>query len=474
MTTAEILVTNGVVVTMDPDRRVYEDGAVAIEGRDIVEVGPTEEVTANMDAERLIDATGQLVMPGLVNTHVHVPDILYRGRGKERSLHDWLVNVKQPFVAAMNAEDHQLAATLYCREALLAGVTTFVENAGGTGTGYDPSVVEAKLDVYDEMGIRNVYAPAFLDREMDPALSRYVECQQRKAPDVAHVEGPLPETDDALSRVESLIREYHGTANGRQSVWPAPFLAWGVTPEGLAGAVELAETYDVMTTTHTAESPQQERHLASSVEYLDSADYLGERTLLGHCVQLSEADIRLLAATDTRVAHNVVTNCSLGTGVAPVPTMLQYGVTVGLGTDNIDQNDTVNLLSDMRFAGTVHKAARQDPAAMTAEQVLAMATIDGARAIGRADDLGSLERGKTADLVLLDLERPHLTPYSDVASLLVYQVQGTEVTTVLCNGSLVVEGRSLSVESTHLPDSRQRLFDRCAELASESGIDSLD
>jgi len=471
--TADIVFAGGVVVTMDPDRRVYQDGAVAIEDERIVAVGPSAEVTARTEAQRRIDASGQLLLPGLIDTHVHVPDVLYRSHGKERGLHDWLFNVKHPFVAAMDVDDHRVAAALYCQEALLAGVTTFVENAGGTGTGYDPGVIAAKLGVYDEIGSRNVYAHGFLDRESDDEMERYAVQQRRKEPGVRHVETPPAETEEALDTVESLIEEYHGTANGRQSVWPGPFLAWGVSPEGLAGAYDIARRHDVMTTTHTAESPQQERTLASSVEYLESAGYLGEHTLLGHCVQVSEADIRRLAETDTRVAHNVVTNCSLGTGVAPVPAMRRHGVTVGLGTDNIDQNDTVNMLSDMRFAAMVHKAADRDPAAIDAQTVLSMATIDAARAIGRGDDLGSLESGKLADLIALDLDRPHLTPYSDVASALVYQARGSEIATVVCNGQLVVEEGSLSNHPAALPDSRNELFDRCENLVTEAGLDTL-
>ena len=471
--TVDVVIAGGVVVTMDADRHVYENGAVAIEDERIVAVGPTEEVTAETDARRRLDASGQLLLPGLINTHVHVPDILYRSRGKERGLHDWLFNVKHPFVGAMDAEDHRVAASLYCQEALLAGVTTFVENAGGTGSGYDPDVIAGKLGVYDEIGVRSVYAHGFLDAESDEAMQRYAVQQRRKEPGVRHVETPPAETEAALDTVESLIEEYHGTANGRQSVWPGPFLAWGVSPEGLAGAYDIAQRHDVMTTTHTAESPQQERNLASSVEYLESAGYLGEHTLLGHCVQVSDADIRRLAETDTRVAHNVVTNCSLGTGVAPVPTMRRHGVTVGLGTDNIDQNDTVNMLSDMRFAATVHKAATRDPAVIDAPAVLSMATIDAARAIGREDELGSLESGKLADLVALDLDRPHLTPYSDVASALVYQARGSEITTVICNGEVVVEDGSLATLPGALPDSREQLFDRCEQLATEAGLDTL-
>jgi len=467
----DTILNSGVVVPIDERHRVLDPGSVAIDGTDIVAVGETDEIRDTYDADRVVDASGQVVIPGLINTHVHVPDILYRGRGKARGLHDWLFNVKHPFVAAMEPEDHALAADLYCRESLRSGITTFVENAGGLGNGYDDETVEAKLSVYDEAGLRNIYAHGFLDNGGDPEFESFAETQRRKEPDVVHAGDPPLETGAALDRVESLIEAHHGTADGRQSVWPGPFLAWGVSPEGLAGAYDIAERYDVMTTTHTAESPVQERTLATSVEYLESAGYLGERTLLGHCVQVSEADIRRLASTDTKVAHNVATNCSIATGVPPVPAMQAAGVTVGLGTDNIAHNDTANLIADMRVAALVHKVDRRDPGLMPAQRVLEMATLDAARAVGRGDELGSLEPGKRADIVCLDLDHPHLTPHADVASLLVYQATGTEVSTVICNGEVVVKDGTC----TALGDSpdRESVRERSRALMATAGLDQL-
>lgn len=466
----DTILSGGVVVTVDDQRRVLDTGSVAINETDIVAVGEPAEIRDTYEADRVIDTSGHVMIPGLVNTHVHVPDILYRGRGKARGLHDWLFNVKHPFLGAMEADDHALAAELYCRESLQNGITTFVENAGGLGNGYDAETIEAKLSVYDEAGIRNIYAHGFLDKGNDTAFESFVETQRRKEPDVVHASEPPMETAAALDRVESLIKEYHAP-DDRQSVWPGPFLAWGVSPDGLAGAYDMAERHDVMTTTHTAESPVQERNLATSVEYLESAGYLGERTLLGHCVQVDDADIRRLARTDTKVAHNVATNCSIATGVAPVPAMQAADVTVGLGTDNIAHNDTANLLADMRVAALVHKADQRESGLMPAQQVLEMATIDAARAIGRGNELGSLEPGKRADIVCLDLDHPHLTPYTDVASLLVYQAMGTEVSTALCNGEVVVEdGTCTALGERPDPDAVQ---DRSRELVSTAGLDQL-
>jgi len=466
----DVIVEGGVVATMDERRRVIEDGAVAISGSEVVAVDERASVRKAYDADRVVDARGGLVLPGLINTHVHVPDILYRGRGKGRRLHDWLCNVKWPFVAAMDRADHELAAELYCRESLRSGTTTFVENAGGLGNGYDDPVVERKLDVYDRAGIRNVYAHGFLDGAADPALDAFLDIQRRKEPDVVHVTEPPADTEAALERVESVIEQYHNPG-GRQTVWPGPFLAWGVTPAGLAGAYDLAERHDVMTTTHTAESPVQERNLATSVEYLESAGYLGERTLLGHCVQVTEADVRRLAATDTRVAHNVATNCSLATGVAPVPEMRTAGVTVGLGTDNVAHNDTANLVSDMRVAALVHAVDGRDPTRMTAEAVLEMATVDAARAIGREDELGSIESGKRADLVVLDCDAPHLTPRGDVPSLVVYRATGAEISTVLCDGEVVVDDGECTRLGARPEDNA--VVDRVDRLLGASGLDGL-
>lgn len=458
---------------MDPGRTVVEDGAVAIDGDTIRAVGPVDELAAAHDADRVVDARGHVVLPGFINAHVHVADILSRGFGKRRRLYDWLFNAKRPFVAAMDADDHAVAAALYCAESLAGGITTFVENAGGTGAGYDDDVIARKLAVYEAAGVRNVYAHGFLDEAADDALDAYVRTQLRKEPDVVHPESEPVDTDEAIDRTESLIERYHGTRDGRQSVWPAPYLAWGVSAEGLERAYDLAERHDVMTTTHAAETPEQERHLASSIEHLDAAGYLGERTLLGHCVQVSERDIGLLARSDTSVSHNIATNLALGSGVAPVPSLLSAGVAVGLGTDNSCQNDTTSVIADMRLAALSHQGKTGDPAAVTAERVLEMATIRGARAIGRGDDLGSLEPGKHADVVCLDASFAHLRAEPNPAACVVYQALGHEVDTVVCDGRVVYEdGRAPGVVDRY-PELAAEADRRAAAIADRAGLDAL-
>ncbi len=448
----ETLIDGGTVVTVDQSRRVIDNGAVLIRDGTIAAVGTASTLRDEHDVATVIDAEGALVTPGFIDTHVHVPDILSRGVGKGRDLYDWLFNVKRPFVHGMTPEEHAIASALYCYETISAGTTCFVENAGGSGSGYRDEIIEAKLEVYDRAGIRNVYAHCFLDEPSTPELQEYIETQTRKEPAVNHVEEPLLETDAALERVETLLERHHGTADGRQQVWPGPFLARGVSPEGLRRSYELAEEYDVMTTTHTAESPLQQTQLSSNVEYLHSTSYLGERTLLGHCVQLSENDQRLLGKTGTKVAHNVATNLALAAGVAPVPELHRHGVTVGLGTDNPCVNDTTGPFSDLRLAALTHTGHRRDPAAVSAQTVLEMATIEAARAIGCEDELGSIAVGKQADLVIIDCERPNMVPVIDPVSTIVYQAQPSDISTVLCDGDVVYTDGAVPAIDRLYPD----------------------
>jgi len=472
---SDLIVDGGTVVTMDAERTVVEDGAVVVEGREIVDVGTAERITDEYDAGEWIDATDHAVLPGFISAHVHVAGILLRGLGNYRGLYDWLVNVKRPGTSVMTGEEHAVAAATYAREALQSGITTFVENATGSAGGYGEDLIERKIAVYDAAGVRNVYAYAFAD---EAPTEEYIEDAASIAMGEPEVDSVIPDetvadTAESLDTVEGLIERYHGTADGRQSVWPAPYLTEIVTPEALAGAYDIAERHDVMTTTHAAEDAYDEgaRRL-SSVEYLHNAGYLGERTLLGHCVQVSESDIRKLAVTDTKVAHNVLANLALGEGIAPVPTMHGYGVTVGMGTDNVPNNDTVTMLKDLEYAALVQKGHRQDAGAVTAEKALEMATVDAARAIGR-EELGSLEPNTLADLILIDLDRPYMTPRPYLPSALVYQTRGTEVDTVVCNGEVVVDGdRTPGVDGLY-DDLTARAREASESVVERAGMESL-
>jgi atrazine chlorohydrolase/5-methylthioadenosine/S-adenosylhomocysteine deaminase len=437
----DLLLTNGRIVTQNDDREVLEDGAIAVRDGRIVAVGPTAELRADHAADRHLDAGGHIVLPGLINAHTHVSDILLRGCwGGDRTLFDWLYNVKRPGVAAMGVEEQRAAAGLYCLEAIRSGVTTFVENDAEM-VWEDTGELEAKLDVYEAAGIRSIYARGLMDAPVDEEYRSVLGQFTAKEPAVEH---PDPEqfvvdTAEGLDGIESLIERFHGSADGRQGIWVAPVVVEGMTTEGLQESYALAERHDVMTTVHVAESELQEQGTLSSVEYLSNIGCLGEHALLAHCTQIDDRDARLLAATDTRVSHNLLTNLFLGSGLAPLPTLRASGVTTCLSTDNASCNDTVNPLKDAQYAVLTHNGARADPGAVSAQTALDMITRDAARAIRKADQLGSLETGKRADIVLLDTTYPHLTPAPDPVSAVVHQAAGHEIDTVVCDGTVVME-----------------------------------
>ncbi|WP_122091266.1 amidohydrolase family protein [Halalkalicoccus subterraneus] len=450
----DTLLTNGTIVTQDENRRIITDGAVAITGNRISDVGPADRLEADTSPARTLDIDGRVVIPGLINAHTHVSDILLRGAfTQDRGLYDWLFNVKQPALFEMGPEEHALAARLYCIEALRSGTTTFVENDTALDwTDLEPT--RRKLDVYDEMGVRNVYGAGIRDLAPDEGFEQLFEDVTARDPDVPHP-GPdalVVETDDALEDTVALIEEFHDPA-GRQSVWPAPATLATTTADALRGAYRLAERYDVMTTTHVAEAKAEvrERGALSSIEYLRNIGCLGDRALLGHCVQTDARDVRLLARSGTAVVHNYRANMRLATGFAPVVSMLDKGVLTAIGTDNSILNDTVNPLSDAGGVATAHKGFHRDPGVVPAQRAFDMVTRDAATAIGRADTLGSIESGKQADIAVLDLDEPHLTPSPDPVHALVYGTRGSEVETVLCAGTVVMEDREITGIDGELP-----------------------
>jgi len=469
----DLIVTNGRIVTQDADRTVIEDGAVAISDTEIEAVGPADEITRSYEADRVVDAAGGAVIPGLVNPHTHVSDILLRGSfAEDRGLLDWLYNVKRPGALAMSPEEHALAATLYCVEAIQSGVTTFVEN--DTELLWDDwSTIEAKFDVYERSGIRNVYGAGMVDRRADAEFRRLVTDIQAREDDVDHppLDRFVEETTLLVDEVDALIEAYHGTADGRQSVWPAPVVVETTTNRGFREAYALAEKHDVMTTAHVAEAEAQEQRDISSIEYLRNVGYLGERTLLGHCVQIDESDCRLLAETGTSVAHNYMANMRLATGYAPVVQMLDTGVTVGLGTDNSILSDTVNPLNDVRAMASGHKGYHRDAGVVPAQTAFDMLTIEAAAAIGRAESLGSLEAGKQADLAIVDLDHPHLTPCSDPVFTLVHAAQGFEVDTVVCAGDVVMENREIRSFDDELDGLLTRASETAADIVERTGYE---
>jgi atrazine chlorohydrolase/5-methylthioadenosine/S-adenosylhomocysteine deaminase/melamine deaminase len=320
-----------------------------------------------------------------------------------------------------------------------SGTTTVVDNVIWGNRGH---LTQEVLNLYQQVGLRAIYARMFTDIPLAESVP-LVSSLQRKEPSVRKVLFPREDTEKALLAIEDLMSHYNrAQGEGLVQVWPAPGIPLFVSPEGLVGSLELARKYDAMLTTHLAETQSTSSFQGISVtQYLETLGVLDTRLVAAHCVWMEERDLRLMKKYGAKVVNNVVSNMFLGSGIAPVSTMVSLGIPVGLGTDDANCNDSANMLADMKFAALAQKARQLDAAALSAEKALEMATIDGARAIGLEDTIGSLEAGKRADLIILDMEAPHLKPCHHIPSTLVYQARGTEVESVMVNGKWLLQDR---------------------------------
>lgn len=415
---ADKLILHGLVITMDDQLTVLDDGAIAIAGAGIVAVGPTSEVSAQFvgPTTEVIDATGQLVMPGLINAHTHAADSLFRGLVDDLALEPWLERLWVAERKFLRPETVRLGAQLAQAEMIRGGTTTALDMF------WHP---EVSAKVAKAIGFRLMTGPVYFD---------FAE------PDKIPVE-------QRTARGREFLQEYQRDPLIVPCV--TPHSTYTVSPQYLQEAQTLADEFGVLLSTHASETSAEvatvsQRYGQSPPRHLDGLGMLTERTVLAHCVHLPDDEINLLAQRQTVVAHCPLSNLKLGSGVAPIPGMRQNGVRTTLGTDGPVSGNDLDMWLTMRLAATLHKGVQQNPTLMPAVEVVKMATCDAASALGLGDKVGSLAAGKQADLILIDLEQPHLTPLYDVYSHLVYAVGRADVATVLIRGQVVMQERELT------------------------------
>jgi 5-methylthioadenosine/S-adenosylhomocysteine deaminase len=414
----DILIRNGIVLTMDPDQSVIPDGAVAIQGDHIAAVGGPATV-GTCGARKVIDAGGGIIMPGLVNTHTHASMTLFRGLADDVPLMSWLNDHIFPAEADLDYRKVYCGALLACAEMILSGTTTFCDMYL-----FEDAVAQAARTA----GMRAVVGEVLFDFPSP------------------HY-GPL---EEGFAYTAALIEAYRGDPLITVAVEPhSPYLC---APELLQRAFELANRHRLPMVVHLAETEKEvqdlrQRYGRTPVEHLETLGVLAPNVLACHCVKLSATDIQRLQRYDVKVSHNPESNMKLASGIAPVPELLAAGVCVGIGTDGAASNNNLDLFLEMDTAAKLHKVHRLDPTVLGAETVLRMATREGARALGLSHRIGSLEAGKQADLILIDTRRPHLTPLYHPVSQLVYAAKGSDVTTTIINGRVVMEnGRILTFD----------------------------
>ncbi len=412
----DLLISGGTVLTMDPRWTVHEDGSVAIEQGRIAAVGPREEVEARFAGRERLDARGRLVMPGLINTHTHAAMTLFRGIADDLPLQSWLYDHIWPAEARWLSPNFvRLGTQLAIAEMIRSGTTLFCDMYF-----FEDEVARAA----SEAGMRVVLGEALVDF---PTASF-------KTP------------QEGLEYTEELLQRWRGNRLVVPGVQPhSPYAA---SPELLQAAKELADRYGAPYLMHVAETRHEvqenlERFGRTPVGHLANLGVLGPSAVAIHGVHLTDEDIDLLAEHQTGVAHCPESQLKLASGLTPVPKLLSRGVKVGLGTDGAASNNDLDLLGELSTAAKVHKFVADDPTALTAREALCLVTRDAARLLGLDDQLGSLEVGKRADVVILDLDAPHMVPVYDITSHLAYAVHASDVRTVVIDGQVVMRDRRL-------------------------------
>lgn len=414
--TADILIFGGTVVTMDRNRRVIEDGAVVIKDGKVALVGKRSAVSYNLTAKQSINAKGKVIIPGLINTHTHIPMTLFRGIADDLDLQEWLT--KYIFPAEGKNVDEKLV-----RVGTRLGLAELIR--GGTTTYCDMYYFEdAIADETAKAGVRGVLGETLIDFP---------------APDNKTFE-------DAVSYTEKFVKKW----KNHRLITPAvaPHAPYTVSENHLKIASNLAKKHDVPLVMHLAEAQSEtdtimQKKGMRSIEYIEKIGFFSNKTIAAHVIQANDRELDILKRRNVGIGHNPESNMKLAAGVAPVPKMLAKNMRVGLGTDGAASNNDLSLWEEMDTAAKLHKIISGDPKVMSAKQVFEMATLGGARALHMEDKIGSIESGKQADIAIVDFDGLHQTPFYNVYSHLVYATKSSDVDSVLIDGNIVMLNKTL-------------------------------
>jgi 5-methylthioadenosine/S-adenosylhomocysteine deaminase len=413
----ELMVTGGTLVTLDGGRTIYDDGAVAVKGDLIVAVGPRTEIENKYAAQQTIDAAGTLVLPGFINGHTHLPMTLLRGLHDDVTLNDWLYKYIFPAEAKNVTEEFVRWGTrLAAAEQIRSGVTTFADMY---------YFEDAEAEETKAAGMRGVLGETILDFP---------------APDNKSV-------PEMLVYTEKFLKRWQGDPLIHAA--PAPHSIYTCSRKTLQDSVALARRYHAPILIHTAEMKKEwedseSKNGMSPVQYMESLGILGPDVVSAHCVFVDANDWKILAQRQVGCVHNPSSNMMLASGVSPVAEMRAAGVAVGLGTDGpAGSNNDLNLMEEMDLAAKLAKITKMDPLALNAKAVVEMATIEGAKALHMEKEIGSLEVGKKADLILISLQGPNAVPMYDVYAALAYALKGSDVETVVIGGRVVMREHKL-------------------------------
>jgi 5-methylthioadenosine/S-adenosylhomocysteine deaminase len=427
-------IVTGIVVSMDGQRHVYDDGAVVVKGDTIVAVGPRTELEAQYESRETIEAKNKLVLPGFINGHTHVPMTLFRGLHDDVTLNDWLYKYIFPAEKKNVTEDFVRWGTrLAAAEQIRSGVTTFADMYY-----FEDAVAEETKAA----GMRGVLGETFIDF---PAPDNKTEAAM-------------------LEYTEKFLKKWQGDPLIHAA--PAPHSIYTCSQKTLQDASALARKYHAPILIHVAEMKKEwedseKNNQASPVQYLERIGVLGPDVIAAHCIFVDEADRKLLAQHNVGCVHNPSSNMMIASGISPVPEMRAAGIAVGLGTDGpAGSNNDLDLMEEIDLAAKLAKIAKMNPLALNALAVVEMATIDGARALHMEKEIGSLEKGKKADLIMIGLDEPNAVPMYEIYAQIAYALKASDVETVMIGGHFVMRDHKLMTVNEQEAISKAREYQK--------------
>jgi len=412
----DLLVLGGTIVTMDASRRVIDDGAIAVREGRIIGIGPRAEIERHYTASKTISGAGKLITPGLINGHTHVPMVLFRGLADDLDLQEWLTKYIFPAEAKnVNEEFVRAGARLGLAEMIRGGTTTYCDMYY-----FEDAIAEETFAA----GVRGVLGETLIDFPV--------------ADNKTNAEG--------MAYVEKFVRRW----KGNELIVPAiaPHAPYTVSEDHLKAVRAFSDRTGAPIVTHVSETKSEvddsvKAKGASPVAYLDRIGFLNERVIAAHMVWPQGNDINILKQRRVGVVHNPQSNMKLASGVAPVPRMMDEGVLLGLGTDGAASNNDLNMWEEMDTVAKLHKVFSGDPKVISAQQAFELATIRGAAALHLEKEIGSLETGKRADILIIERDSLNQIPLYNIYSDLVYATKGSDVESVIINGRIVMQDRRL-------------------------------
>lgn len=452
----DLLVINATIITMDRERRILKEHGMAVQGDSIIEIGSSADLLKKYDSEKVLDVKGKYIFPGLVNTHNHMFQVLFKGIGKEKALLMWLEEAIQKPYFNITAEDIYLASTVSCIEQIKSGVTTVVDYQYAHG---QPNLSDAVCQAMEDIGIRGILARGYTESSGFPKYT---------GKEIVETE------DDFFKDVRRLHEKYKDSPT--IDIALAPGIIWVMSEDGFRKCAELANELDTFNTIHTLETEEDNEysiaeHGMSTIDFYEKTGILSSKFLAVHCAQINAEEIKKLKKYDVKVSYNAISNMLIGYKTLPVKELLEEGIIVGIATDGAASNDNQNMMEVLKVSTLWQKAFYRDPSVIPALKILEMATIDGADAIFKKEEIGSLEVGKKADFFVFNHLKCNTAPLYDPIISIVLSADENNVETSVIGGKVIMENYKIAgIDEEEL---YEKIQSAAEALWARSNIESL-